>query len=58
MDGTSRSCGCDKEIRHCILPIEHLVVRDNWIRIPFANRVMTSLDFQGPSSVHCTGLRL
>ena len=58
MGGTRRSRGCDKEIPHCVLPIEHLVLSDQWVRLPSANQDKTSLYFQGPSPVHCTGLRL
>ena len=33
MDGISRSCGWDKEIPHCVLPMEQLVLTDKWGRI-------------------------
>ena len=32
MDGKSRSRGWDKEIPHCVLPIEQLVLSDKWAR--------------------------
>ena len=32
MDGISRSRGWDKEIRHCVLPMEQLVLSDKWAR--------------------------
>ena len=32
MDGISRSRGRDKEIPHCILPMEQLVLSDKWAR--------------------------
>ena len=52
MNGTRRSThGCDEEIPHCVLPIERLALNDKWVRIPSANRVKTSLDFQGPSFI-------
>ena len=33
MDGISRSRGWDKEIPHCVLPMEQLVLSDKWARI-------------------------
>ena len=33
MDGISRSRGWDKEIPHCDLPMEQLVLSDKWARI-------------------------
>ena len=33
MDGISRSRGRDKEIPHCVLPTEQLVLSDKWARI-------------------------
>ena len=33
MDGISRSRGWDKEILHCVLPMEQLVSSDKWARI-------------------------
>ena len=32
MDGISRSRGLDKEIPHGVLPMEQLVLSDNWAR--------------------------
>ena len=32
MDGISRSRGWDKEIPHCVLPMEQLVLSDKWAR--------------------------
>ena len=32
MDGISRSRGWDKEIPHCVLPMEQLVLSDKWER--------------------------
>ena len=32
MDGISRSCGWDREIPHCVLPMEQLVMSDKWAR--------------------------
>ena len=32
MDGISRSRGSDKEIPHCVLPMEQLVLSDKWAR--------------------------
>ena len=32
MDGISRSRGRDKEIPHCVLPMEQLVLSDKWAR--------------------------
>ena len=32
MDGINRSCGWDKEIPHCVLPMEQLVLSDKWAR--------------------------
>ena len=32
MDGISRSRGWDKEITHCVLPMEQLVLSDKWAR--------------------------
>ena len=34
MDGISRSRGWDKEIPHCVLPMEQLVLSDKWARNP------------------------
>ena len=47
-----------RKFRTAVLPIERLVLNNKWVRIPSAKRVKTSLDVQGPSTVHCTGLRL
>ena len=33
MDRISRSRGWDKEIPHCVLPMEQLVLSDKWARI-------------------------
>ena len=33
VDWISRSCGCDKEIPHSVLPMKQLVLRDEWSRI-------------------------
>ena len=35
MDGIGRSRGWDKEIQHGILPMEQLVLSDNWARITY-----------------------
>ena len=35
MDGISRSRGWDKEIPHCALPMEQLVLSDKWARKSF-----------------------
>ena len=32
MDGISRSRGWDKDIPHCVLPMEQLVLSDKWAR--------------------------
>ena len=37
MDGISRSRGWDKEIPHCVLPMEQLVLGDKWARINFSD---------------------
>ena len=36
MDGISRSRGWDKEIPHCVLPMEQLVLSDKWARKHFS----------------------
>ena len=35
MDGISRSRGWDKEIPHCVLPMEQLVLSDKWARMMY-----------------------
>ena len=35
MDRISRSRRLDKEIPHCVLPMEQLVLSDKWARIKF-----------------------
>ena len=43
VDGISRSRGWDKEIPHCVLPMEQLVLSDKWARNIFlANRIRIS----------------
>ena len=36
MDRINRSRGWDKEIPHCVLPMEQLVLSDKWARITFS----------------------
>ena len=43
MDGISRSRGWDKEIPHCVLPMEQLVLGDKWARIPGSRLLISSL---------------
>ena len=38
MDGISRSRGRDKEIAHDVLPMERLVLSDNWARISYSQQ--------------------
>ena len=42
MDGIGRSRGWDKEIQHDILPMEQLVLSDNWARIGQSSTCDTS----------------
>ena len=38
MEGISRSRGWDKEIPHCVLPMEQLVLSDKWARNKYCER--------------------
>ena len=42
MDGISRSRGWDKEIPHCVLPMEQLVLSDKWARKKYLTWVKIS----------------
>ena len=55
MDGISRSRGWDKEIPHGVLPMEQLVLRDEWarkIRPSPAWREMINDDHEGLILTH------
>ena len=51
MDGIGRSRGWDKEIQHSILPMEQLVLSDNWARKQAAT-LLYQLPVMYPASMH------
>ena len=48
MDGISRSRGWDKEIPHCVLPMEQLVLSDTWARKHYSTKLIIEIHSVDP----------
>ena len=53
MDGINRSRGWDKEIPHCVLPMEQLVLSDKWARNGYSR-----METINPATEYCYHLGL